>query len=151
MSYTTFDELENFEFGQAYVGNVEIRQGIFHMVFDNVLIKPENSRNRDIRTMRCNEMLVTIENPEITEVLEEGFKEYDANGKLMRAIPDRLVEESEYPYVWEQLLEGEVYSVVVDRAEKSYQLIIDSPNYRTYRITLNGTKDTEDWERFLNL
>lgn len=148
MSYETRNELKGFRFDEAQVGNVQIMGGVFHLVLDNVMILPENSCNRDIRMMRCNELLLTIENPEITEVVEEGYKLYDANGNLREEFEDRTVEPAEYTKVWEQILGGAIYSIV---HEDSYKLIIDGINERTYSITLNGTADSESWERFLNL
>lgn len=148
MSYETRNELKGFRFDEAQVGNVQIMSGVFHLVLDNVMILPENSCNRDIRMMRCNEMLFTIENPEITEVIEEGYKLYDANGNLREEFEDRTVEPAEYTKVWEQILGGAVYSIA---HEEDYKLIIDGINDRTYSITLKGTADMESWERFLNL
>lgn len=148
MSYETRNELKGFGFDQAQVGNVQIMDGIFHLVLDNVMILPENSCNRDIRMMRCNELLLTIEQPEIKEVVEEGYKLYDANGNLREEFEDRTVEPADYSKVWEQILGGEVYSIT---HEGSYKLVIDGVNERTYSITLNGRADMESWERFLNL
>ena len=148
MSYETRNELKGFRFDEAQVGNVQIMGGVFHLVLDNVMILPENSCNRDIRMMRCNELLLTIEQPEIKEVVEEGYKLYDANGNLREEFEDRTVEPAEYTKVWEQILGGAIYSIV---HEDSYKLIIDGINERTYSITLNGTADSESWERFLNI
>lgn len=148
MGYETRDELKGFRFDKAQVGDIRVMNGVFHIVLDNVMILPENSCNRDIRMMRCNELLLTIESPEIMEVVEEGYKLYDADGRLREEIPDRVVEADGYTGVWEQLPGGNVYSIDLD---DNYKLVIDGVNERTYGITLKGTADTESWERFLNI
>ena len=52
MRYTTTDELEHFSFAEAYIADVQVTGGFFHMTLSNVTILPENSCNRDIREMR---------------------------------------------------------------------------------------------------
>ena len=154
MSYETHNELEHFTYDQAQVGNLQIASGIFHFVFDNVMILPENSCNRDIRTMRCNEMLFALENPEIVSVIEEGYRLLDANGNLKEEVPDRTIAEVDYSEVWEVLLGGEVYSLertVKEQTGGEYLFVIDGTNERTYNILVKAQGDREEWERFLNV
>ena len=63
--YNAVNELNHFDFAEAVVGDVQLLGKMFHMVIDNVKILPENSFNRDIRTMRTNGMLFKIEGAEI--------------------------------------------------------------------------------------
>ncbi len=49
MKYTTTDELEHFSFTEAYIADVQVTGGFFHMTLSNVTILPENACNRDIR------------------------------------------------------------------------------------------------------
>ena len=50
--YSTINEVNHFEFGEAVVGDIQLTERMFHLVLDNVKICPENSCNRDIRMMR---------------------------------------------------------------------------------------------------
>ena len=63
------------------------------MTLSNVMILPENSCNRDIREMRANDLVLKIEEPVIQSLVREGYKVYDANGILMRACEDEMVNE----------------------------------------------------------
>ena len=65
MKYTTTDELEHFSFAEAYIADVQVTGGFFHMTLSNVTILPENSCNRDIREMRANDLVLKIEEPVI--------------------------------------------------------------------------------------
>ena len=58
--YSTINEVNHFEFGEAVVGDIQLTERMFHLVLDNVKICPENSCNRDIRMMRTNELLFKI-------------------------------------------------------------------------------------------
>ena len=50
--YSTINEVNHFEFGEAVVGDIQLTERMFHLVLDNVKICPENSCNRDIRMQR---------------------------------------------------------------------------------------------------
>ena len=149
MKYQTTDELGNFNFAEAYIADVQVTSGFFHMVLDNVKILPENSCNRDIREMRTNGLLLKIEESAITYIVEEGYKVYDANGKLMSNCEDVEVEAKEYQAVAKSFVDGEVYSL--EKKDDEYLFVIDGTNERTYQLRVAGTHDVEEWDRFLNL
>ena len=56
MKYTTTNEFNQFEFEEAHISDIQIVEGRFYMLLDNVKILPDNSCNRDIRKMRTNEL-----------------------------------------------------------------------------------------------
>ena len=75
MSYQTQNELEHFVFEEAVVQDFRPSPGGFTLLLDNVRILPENSTNRDIRTMRCNEMTLKIEGGTIRGLFEEAYRQ----------------------------------------------------------------------------
>ena len=79
MNYKTIDELNNFDFSESVISEVETMNGTFHLWLDNVTILPECSCNRDIRVMRANGFLLSVSNPGIQEFIEEGYKRYNAD------------------------------------------------------------------------
>ena len=135
--YNAVNELNHFDFAEAVVGDIQLLGKMFHIVIDNVKILPENSFNRDIRTMRTNGMLFKIEGAEIISVVEEGFNTYDADGNLQKTVEDREVEKEEYD---KMKLENGVYAFV-----------IDGNNERTYELKVAGSGDYESWNLFINL
>lgn len=149
MRYRTTDELEHFDFAEAYIGDVQVTGGFFHMILDNVTIQPENSCNRDIRQMRTNNLLFKIEEASIDAIVEEGFKVYDANGKLMQTCEDREVEEKDYLAVAKSFVDGVIYSL--EKKGGQYLFTIDGADERTYSLRVSGAHDVEEWDRFLNL
>ena len=127
--YSTINEVNHFEFGEAVVGDIQLTERMFHLVLDNVKICPENSCNRDIRMMRTNELLFKISDAEIISLVEEGYNEYDADGNLKHTYPDE-----------ELTLQSGVYT-----------FIIDGTNDRTYALKVTGSGDTQEWNRFLEV
>lgn len=149
MKYTTTNEFEHFSFSGSYIGDIQITSGFFHLVLDNVIILPENSCNRDIRDMRTNELLFKIENMSVESMVEEGYRLYDANGKLIGTYEDITVEEADYPEKAKEFVGGSIYSL--EKQENTYIFTIDAANERTYILRVSGTADAEEWDRFLNI
>ena len=155
MKYTTTNEFNQFEFEEAHISDIQIVEGRFYMLLDNVKILPDNSCNRDIRKMRTNELFFKVTNGTMTSLIEEGYKLYDANGKLTREIEDREVVASEYKEITDEFIDGMVYEVektiLEDKNQVQYRFVIDAANERTYTMIVLGDGDLEEWDRFLNL
>ncbi len=149
MKYQTINELEHFNFAEAYISDVQVTDGFFHMILDNVMILPENSCNRDIRLMRTNQLMLKIEKASIISVVEEGFKVYDANGNLKESYEDVEIDKKEYFNVMKGLIDGIIYSLTKEGDE--YCFIIDAETERTYVVRVSGESDVEEWDRFFNL
>lgn len=147
MNYKTTNELLNFNFSEAVIGDIQAVSGFFHVVFDNVTIMPDNSCNRDIREMRANELVFKIENPEIKSFIKEGYKIYNADGKLMNQYEDTMIAEADYASILKGLIEGIVYSL--EKVNDVYIFTIDTEE-STYVLSVAGTTDTQEWDRFLN-
>ena len=155
MKYTTTNEFEQFEFGEAHISDIQIVEERFFLLLDNVKILPDNSCNRDIRKMRTNELFFKVTNGTMTSLIEEGYKLYDANGKLTRKIEDREVAVAEYKEITDEFIDGMVYEVektiLEDKNQVQYRFVIDAANERTYTMIVLGDGDLEEWDRFLNL
>lgn len=148
MNYRTIDETLHFKFEDAYIADVQVTKGIFHMILDNVTILPENSCNRDIRIMRTNQMLFKLEEAKVLSVVEEGYKVYDANGNLSQAYEDKEIPEEEQTKVIKEFADGSIYSL--EKQEETYVFLIDAPNERTYKMLVKASHDVEEWDRFMN-
>lgn len=148
MSYQTQNELEHFVFEEAVVQDFRPSPGGFTLLLDNVRILPENSTNRDIRTMRCNEMTLKIEGGTIRELFEEAYRLYDADFHLVQELPERQCPPEEWENLLKMLSGCELDEITGD--EKGYTVCIRGEDH-TYRLELSGTGDRECWEKYLNL
>lgn len=149
MNYKTIDEIVNFNFSESHIQDLQITSGFFHIILDDVKIKPENSCNRDIREMRTNNLLFKIEDAVVESLVEEGYKVYDANGNLREAFEDVVISEQERLAIMKEFADGNLYSL--EKQENKYIFTIDAPNEHTYSLTVSGSHDVEEWDRFLNL
>ena len=147
--YHTINELNHFIFGEAVLGDLQMTDEMFHAVIDNVKILPENSCNRDIRTMRANELLLKLDGAQIVALIEEGYREYDADGNLKHTYEDVTVKPEQYKEKEEVLIGGTIYELQMENGV--YSFVIDGTDERTYTLKTAADGDEELWNRFLEL
>lgn len=152
MSYRTINELDNFKFIETHVNDIEYAGGRFSIILDNVVICSQNSCNRDIRDMRTNDLRLNIDAANIISFVEEGYKVYDPDGKLIQDDEDVEIDVGKYIEYFKLMRDSWLYEIVKTEKENiiEYQFIIDA-NEHTYAITVCGERDVEEWERFMNL
>lgn len=151
MKYRTINEWEHFEFTDAYLSDMQKINGCFQMTLDNVGICPENSKNRDIRKMRTNGLLLRIPDGTVESLTEEGYQVYNADGKLLHQYEDREIPPENWNELLKSFTDGECSLYQAEKTENTYTFIIDASNDRTYVLRVLGTQDIEEWDRFLNL
>lgn len=153
MKYSTVNEFENFEFDDVHVSDIQSFDSTFHIVLDDVKILPDNSCNRDIRKMRANSLWLKIENPKIVSFIEEGYKTYNADGVLISEDEDRTVAVLEYKEIFDCIPDGYAFSIKKTEVENgfNYEFVLDGTNEKTYTLVVQGSKDAEEWDKFLNL
>ncbi len=150
MKYNTTNELDHFNFSEAYITAIQKRNGYIQLTLDNVTIMPDNSCNRDIREMRTNGLNLKILDGEVALLVQEGYKVYNPDGKLTGQYEDRQVEPEQYNDVLKMLSDGGscIYSLKQD--DNVYMFAIDGGDERTYMLKIHGTRNMEEWDRFLN-
>lgn len=149
MKYKTFDEFENFNFADTHINDVEASLSTFKLGLDNVIIRSENSKNKDIRDMRTNGLILSLKNASIVDFVREGFKTYDADGNYLSDTEDEKIEEDEYKDVFDQFIDASVY--LIDKNDDTYNFIIDANDERTYVITVTAESDVCEWDKFMNI
>ena len=143
------NEFAHFDFSEAVIGDIQLAEGMFRAVIDNVKILPENSCNRDIRTMRTNELLLKLDDAKLVTRVEEGYREYDADGNLKNTYEDIVVNPDQYKQNEEVLVEGTIYELQL--ADGVYSFVIDGTDERTYTLKVAAGGDEESWNRFLEV
>ena len=79
MKFRTENEFTHFKFSDVHVSDIMMSFGTFKICLDNVIIKADNSKNRDIRDMRTNGLILKLSDANIISFIREGFKTYDAD------------------------------------------------------------------------
>ena len=148
MAFKTENELNNFDFNDSTL--IEVQKGLstYKLIISDVHILPENSANRDIRTMRTNDLELSFTDGKLEKLIEEGYLLLDVNEKPYKEVPDKIVDESEYEEVFKKLQETRVDAV--EAREGGYDVVVRDEDH-TWRMQFSGSGDVEKWERFLNL
>lgn len=149
MSYRTENEFTHFKFSDVHVSDIMMSFGTFKICLDNVIIKSENSCNRDIRDMRTNGLVLKLEDADIISFVKEGFKTYDADGNLKSTTPDEEIEESDHIETFNNFLDG--YAFLIEKENQNYTFVFDGTDERTYTMIISASKDVCEWERFMNI
>lgn len=154
MGYRTVDEWGSFEFQNADVEAIRKERGHWYLELGYVTILPDNSCNRDIRKMGTNELTLQLQHVQVDEILEEGFKLYDADGNFTKSVDDRVLLSEEYDAWMEDMVGGAVYQILhKDTGDEAlpyqYEIYLDA-NDRTYLAKVSAKHDVETWERFMN-
>lgn len=153
MSYRTVDEFENFDFNEAHISGIELKNGHVFFMLDNVMISAKNSCNRDIREMRTNDLVLKLQDGSITSFVKEGVKIYNADGVFQNEIPDEIIPTEKYQETFDMLFDKYMLEVTVKRDEISgeniYEFEIEYEEF-SYLLVVKAIHDTEEWERFMN-
>lgn len=150
MKYSTTNEWEHFGFEEAYISEIQKINGYLQLTLDQVMIRPENSQNRDIREMRTNGLNFKIQDAEVKRLVEEGYQVYNADGKLMEQYEDQEIQPECYNEILKSFADGESCIYSLEKKENTYIFTIDASSGRTYVLYVSGTCDVEEWNRFFN-
>ena len=150
MKYSTTNELEHFSFAESYIAEIQKRNNCMLFTLDNVTILPDNSCNRDVRSMRANGLELAIQDGNVELLVEEGYKVYNADGALTGQYEDKEIAPEQYNDTLKQLADGECSIYSLEKSGNTYTFEIDASNDRTYVLRITGIRDIEEWDRFLN-
>lgn len=106
MKFRTENEFTHFKFSDVHVSDIMMSFGTFKICLDNVIIKADNSKNRDIRDMRTNGLILKLSDANIISFIREGFKTYDADGNLKSTTADEEIIFQERRYQEKPIFQG---------------------------------------------
>lgn len=106
MKFRTENEFTHFKFSDVHVSDIMMSFGTFKICLDNVIIKADNSKNRDIRDMRTNGLILKLSDANIISFIREGFKTYDADGNLKSTTADKEIIFQERRYQEKPIFQG---------------------------------------------
>lgn len=151
MRFITENEMNNFDFGEAVLQGIEKRNDHVDVKLANVKILGTNSCNRDIITKRTNDLVVRVVG-NTWRLFEEGYQLFDADFKPIKTIDDRMVKEEDIQHDLD--LFNDCFLDSFEKREKDgayvYVMTIRVEDH-TWRLEIEGTMDSEMWDRFLSV
>ena len=156
MKFQSVNELEHFSFEDSGIQELQVEQGQITFTFDGALVKAKNSQNSRYQDMYCGTLVLQLEQVQIARIVKEGLKYYDAEGRLLREVPDEDVPVTEAEPVLARCAKGKVFTTVEDTVEKGYawEFGIDVPQeddeeeVDTFWLCLVFESSKAMWEKY---
>ena len=139
MKFRTENEFTHFKFSDVHVSDIMMSFGTFKICLDNVIIKADNSKNRDIRDMRTNGLILKLSDANIISFVREGFKTYDADGNLKSTTADEEIEETDYLDTFNNFLDG--YAYLIEKENENYNFVFDGTDEFSVRSRISYLPD----------
>ncbi len=157
MKFQAKNEIQNFSFDDAVIEELKIAGSDIIFSLKGAVVKADNSQNARYQDMACGAIVLQLENAEIMRVIKEGYKYYDADGKLMDEVPNTDVPAVEQSSVIKRCGAGTIFTTVAGEFEGKplYEFGIDVPKQEdeeevdTYWLCIRFENSTASWERYL--
>lgn len=156
MKFQAVDELGQFSFDDSGIRQLKIAGGQAEFTLEGAVVRAGNSQNARFQDMYSGELILQLENAELARLMKEGMKYYDADGKLVREVPDEDVPVPAQPAVLSRLSSGKIFTVVMDDVAEGYacEFGIDVPQEQdeeetdTFWLCLTFDHSTAMWDRY---
>lgn len=150
MGYYTKNEIQHFAFTQAHIFDIKEYRSQLIFELGYVIIKAENSCNRDVFDMGTNELRLRLYDVTDVSLTRLGYKEYDANGRLMSETPDETVKKEEQQAVLEGFQGGAGQITNLEVKDGTYCFDVETEE-ELYLLEVCATDNSQEWERFRRL
>lgn len=156
MKFKSVDEMNQFSFEDSEIKELKIEEGRIRFTFNGAMVRAKNSQNGRYQDMYCGEIILQLENAEIARVVKEGMKYYDANGELLREVPDEDVPVPVQQSVFRRCANGKIFTTVEDEVKEgyAYEFGIDVPRegeeeeVDTYWLCILFQRSIAMWDRY---
>ena len=103
--------------------------------------------------MRTNELVLKLQDGQITSFVKEGVKVYNADGVFQREIPDDIIPAEKYEETFEMLFDKYMLEAGIKKndetAENIYEFEIEYEEF-SYLLVVKAAHDVEEWDKFMN-
>lgn len=150
MSYTTKNEIANFDFSQASCVKINNKKEHVVIELEDVIILERNSCNENIKNMGTNELTLELTGVTGFRAIQDGYIIRDMNGKIREQHEDKPLNVFES----DKLIKAvEGYAVAgIEKEGEVYKIFIDTDDELvSYTLLIEAKGDIESWERFRNI
>ena len=157
MKFRAVNELGEFSFDGAAIQKFLFSDGVMEFTLSGALVKPDNSQNARFQDMYCGEIILQLENVRIGRLVKEGLKYFDADGKLLREIPDEDVPEPAVTGILKRIEKGTIFTTVIDSVESGYACefgidvskVEDEEDVDTFWLCVLYDRSVAEWDRYM--
>jgi hypothetical protein len=151
--FKSIDEIDKFSYEDCVLTGMEWAEDGLLFEVEALIVRENNSQNSNFTESYAGPAVIKLVDGRITDVIKTGFKYYDADGQLLKTVPD----EAESPLVWESLFKtfpGN-YLPSLEAVDDGYIIEIemseeDGTQGNSYLLKLEASSVIVTWDKYLN-
>ena len=151
--FKSIDEIDKFSYEDCVLTGMEWAEDGLLFEVEALIVRENNSQNTNFTESYVGPSVIKLVDGRVTDVIKTGFKYYDADGQLLKTIPD----EAESPLVWESLFKtfpGN-YLPSLEAVDGGYLLEIemseeDGTQGNSYLLKIEASSAIVTWDKYLN-
>lgn len=152
--FKSVNELNQLCFDDCAISNFEKAEDGLVINVEALIIKPNNSQNTNYTESYAGSTAIKISDAQIIGLCKCGYRYYDADGKLIKDIPDEPISELQWAsliksfsgnYLPSLEKEGQEYLLEIEMTDEEYGC-----QGHTYLMRVKGTDITVTWDKYLN-
>lgn len=151
--FKSTDELEHFSFNDCVLTDIAKSEDGLVLSAEALIVNANNSANENFTDSYAGPTDIKIVNGSLVGLIKVGFKYYNADGVLIKEVPDTPVNKLE----WDSLIKtlpGN-YLVSLKKEEEFFEAEIeieesDGTVGNSYLLKLSGDSVTVTWEYYMN-
>ncbi len=161
MNFKAVDELEQFNFQDAYIDRFEVTNEQITLELEGVIVGKRNSQNERMVESYAGPIVLRLKQAHIFNLFKEGGKYYDANNVLIEEIPDEEVPEENYKDIIKSSIGEYIFALVAmtdsslndgrecNKPPYRYMLCVDIGE-EDYWFKIEFEKSIATWEKYMN-
>ena len=162
MAFKSVDEIFNFDFQDATVNNVKINDEGISFNLEALIVESENSQNENFTKSYAGTTKVKLESGKIISAIRDGYRQYDANDKLINEVEDTVLDKDQAKLIFKNV--NGAYLYAMDLCPEStdelfvYNICIEFPNEeeydtsvtKSYQFKVSFIHSTFSWDNYMN-
>ena len=151
--FKSIDETDKFSYEDCVLTGIEKAEDGLVFDVEALIVRENNSQNTNFTESYAGPTAIKFVGGKISNIVKVGFKYYDADGRLIKEVPDEPVSELE----WESLIktfDGN-YLPALDKGDGVYTVEIemsedDGTQGNSYLLTMEASSVIITWDKYLN-
>ena len=150
--FRSVNELNNFSFEDCVLAKTEYAKDGIVFELEALIVKANNSQNANFTDSYAGTAFLKFQNASIKKIVKAGYRYYDADGKLIKSVPDEPVPASEHKALI-PLFAGS-YLCACDREQDGYTLEVEMCEEDgvgdTYLLDISCGDAIVSWDKYMN-
>lgn len=162
MKFQSVNELHLFSFKDCVLERFEILGSVIRLSVNSLIVLPANSQNTNFTKSYAGPSTIRLLNASLLSVSKDGYRYFDANGTLLKELPDTPLSDAEISELLSRLTACNLSEVIPDHSnahtppvcEIGIEFPPENP-YDTlptdsYRLRIRFDRAIVEWDFYMN-